>query len=189
MIRLLSLKAKLRSEIKEYLDAFDSSSSMATDKNEFNECHHGHSSVFDEPGPSATTEDKSPHSSIGRPPIEGAWDSRDRRHPKRWVTSYLSCEDFPICRKGDSQRFLGFTKCDIHELQRRRRRRAIWPQGCTMPNYLADSMMNYRLLHRLSCFPFLTLCDILFSNLKKSATGLEFSRMRRLSSPFRIKPP
>lgn len=72
MIRLLSLKAKLRSEIKEYLDAFDSSSSMATDKNEFNECHHGHSSVFDEPGPSATTEDKSPHSSIGRPPIEGA---------------------------------------------------------------------------------------------------------------------
>ena len=63
MIRFLFLEGKSRSEIKERLDAVygDSSSSMATVKNLFNEFQRGRTSVFDEPHTgapkSATTED------------------------------------------------------------------------------------------------------------------------------------
>jgi len=63
VIRFLFLEGKSRSEIKERLDAVygDSSPSMATVKNWFNEFQRGHTSVFDEPHPgapkTATTED------------------------------------------------------------------------------------------------------------------------------------
>ena len=63
VIRFLFLEGKSRSEIKERLDATygDSSPSMATVKNWFNELQRGRTSVFDEPRPSApktaTTED------------------------------------------------------------------------------------------------------------------------------------
>jgi len=51
VIRLLFLEGKSRSEIKDQLDAVyaDSSSSMATVKNWFNEFQRGRTSVFDEP--------------------------------------------------------------------------------------------------------------------------------------------
>jgi hypothetical protein len=53
--RFLFLEGESRSQIKECLDAVysDSSPSMATIKNWFNEFQHGHTSVFDEPRPSA----------------------------------------------------------------------------------------------------------------------------------------
>ena len=63
VIRFLFLEGKSRSEIKERLDAVydDSSPSMATVKNWFNEFQRGRTSVFDEPRPGApkkaTTED------------------------------------------------------------------------------------------------------------------------------------
>jgi len=63
VIQFLFLKWKLRSEIKERLDAVygDSSPSMATVKNCYNEFQRGRTSVFDEPRPgapkTATTED------------------------------------------------------------------------------------------------------------------------------------
>jgi len=63
VIRFLFLEGKSRSEIKERLDAVygDSSPSMATVKNWFNEFQRGRTSVFDEPRPgapkTATTED------------------------------------------------------------------------------------------------------------------------------------
>jgi len=63
IIRFLFLEGKLRSEIKERLDVVygDSSPSMATVKNWFNEFQRGRTSDFDEtrPGASktATTED------------------------------------------------------------------------------------------------------------------------------------
>ena len=63
MIRFLFLKVKSRSEIKEHLDAVygNSSPSMTTVKNWFNEFQRGRTSVFDEPRPgapkTATTED------------------------------------------------------------------------------------------------------------------------------------
>ena len=63
VIRFLFLEGKSRSEIKERLDTVygDSSSSMATVKNWFNEFQRGRTSVFDEPRPdapkTATTED------------------------------------------------------------------------------------------------------------------------------------
>ena len=63
MIRFLFLEGKSRSEIKERLDAVygDSSPSMATVKNWFNEFQRGRTSFFDEPRPgalkTATTED------------------------------------------------------------------------------------------------------------------------------------
>jgi len=63
VIRFLFLEGKSRSEIKERLDAVygDSSSSMATVKNWFNEFQRGRTSVFDELRPgapkTATTED------------------------------------------------------------------------------------------------------------------------------------
>ena len=63
VIRFLFLKGKSRSEIKERLDAVcgDSSPSMATVKNLFNEFQRARTSVFDEPRPgapkTATTED------------------------------------------------------------------------------------------------------------------------------------
>ncbi len=84
MIRFLFLEGKLRSEIKEWLDAVygDCAPSMATVKNWFNEFQRGRTSVFDEPRPgvpkTATTEDnvkKIPRSRIGRPPIVGVRDS------------------------------------------------------------------------------------------------------------------
>ena len=55
MIQFLFLERKLRSEIKEHLDAVygDSSPSMATAKNWFNEFQHGRMSAFDEPHPGA----------------------------------------------------------------------------------------------------------------------------------------
>ena len=55
MIRFLFLEGKSRSEIKERLDAAygDSSPSMATVKNWFNEFQRGRTSVVDEPCPSA----------------------------------------------------------------------------------------------------------------------------------------
>ncbi|XP_055615357.1 uncharacterized protein LOC129761649 [Toxorhynchites rutilus septentrionalis] len=55
VIRSLFLDEKSRSEIKERLDAVygDSSPSMATVKNWFNEFQRGRTSVFDEPRPSA----------------------------------------------------------------------------------------------------------------------------------------
>ena len=55
MIRFLFLEGKSRSEIKERLDAVygDSSPSMATVKNWFNEFQRGRTSVFDEPRPGA----------------------------------------------------------------------------------------------------------------------------------------
>jgi len=61
--QFLFLEGKSRSEIKERLDAVygDSSPSMATVKNSFNEFQRGRTSVFDEPRPggpkTATTED------------------------------------------------------------------------------------------------------------------------------------
>jgi len=61
--RFLFLEGKSRSEIKERLDAVygDSSPSMVTVKNWFNEFLRGRRSVFDEPRPgapkTATTED------------------------------------------------------------------------------------------------------------------------------------
>jgi len=53
--RFLFLERKSRSEIKERLDAVygDSSPSMATVKNRFNEFQRGRTSVFDEPLPGA----------------------------------------------------------------------------------------------------------------------------------------
>ena len=63
VIRFLFLEGKSRSEIKERLDAVygDSSPSMATVKNWFNEFERRHTSVFDEPRrgapKTATTED------------------------------------------------------------------------------------------------------------------------------------
>jgi len=53
--RFLFLEGKSRSEIKELLDAVygDSSPSMATVKNWFNEFQRGRTSVFDEPRPGA----------------------------------------------------------------------------------------------------------------------------------------
>ena len=56
MIRFLFLEGKSRSEIKERLDAVygDSSPSMATVKNWFNEFQRGRTSVFDEPRPGAS---------------------------------------------------------------------------------------------------------------------------------------
>ncbi|XP_070855320.1 protein GVQW3-like [Drosophila suzukii] len=63
VIRFIFLEGKSRSEIKERLDAVygDSSPSMTTVKNWFNEFQRGRSSVFDEPRPGApktvTTED------------------------------------------------------------------------------------------------------------------------------------
>jgi len=63
LIRFLFLEGKSRIEIKERLDAVygDSSPSMATVKNWFNEFQRGRTSVFDESRPgapkSATTED------------------------------------------------------------------------------------------------------------------------------------
>ena len=63
MIRFLFLEGKSRSEIKERSDTVygDSSSSLATVKNWFNEFQRGRTSVFDEPRPgapnTATTED------------------------------------------------------------------------------------------------------------------------------------
>ena len=63
VIRFLFLEGKSRSEIKERLDAVygDSSPSMATVKNLFNEFQRARTSVFDEPRPgapkTATTED------------------------------------------------------------------------------------------------------------------------------------
>ncbi|XP_070854673.1 protein GVQW3-like [Drosophila suzukii] len=63
MTRFLFLEAKSCSEIKKRLDALydDSSPSMATVKNWFNEIQRGRTSVFDEPRPgapkTATTED------------------------------------------------------------------------------------------------------------------------------------
>jgi len=62
-IRLLFLEGKSRREVKERLDAVygDSSPSMATVKNWFNEFQRGRTSVFDDPRPgapkTATTED------------------------------------------------------------------------------------------------------------------------------------
>lgn len=55
VIRFLFLEGKSRSEIKERLDAVygDSSRSMATVKNWFNEFQRGRTSVFDEPRPGA----------------------------------------------------------------------------------------------------------------------------------------
>jgi len=55
VIRFLFLEGKSRSEIKERFDAVygDSSPSMATVKNLFNEFQRGRSSVFDEPRPGA----------------------------------------------------------------------------------------------------------------------------------------
>lgn len=55
MIRFLFLEGKSRSEIKERLDAVygESSPSMATVKNWFNEFKRGRTSVFDEPRPGA----------------------------------------------------------------------------------------------------------------------------------------
>ena len=55
VIRVLFLKGKSRSEIKERLDAMysDSSLSMATVKYRFNECQRGRTSVFYEPHPGA----------------------------------------------------------------------------------------------------------------------------------------
>jgi len=77
VIRFLFLQGKSRSEIKERLDVVygDSSPSMATIKNWFNEIQRGRTSAFDEPRPgapkSATTErDKNSRSRIGRPLIE-----------------------------------------------------------------------------------------------------------------------
>jgi len=64
VIRFLFLEGKSRSEIKERLDAVygDSSPSIVTLKNCFNEFQRGRTSVFDEPLPgapkTATTEDK-----------------------------------------------------------------------------------------------------------------------------------
>lgn len=63
VIRFLFLEGKTRSEIKERLDAVygDSSPSMATVKNWFNEFQRGRTSVFDDPRPgapkTATTEE------------------------------------------------------------------------------------------------------------------------------------
>jgi len=63
VIRFLFLEGNSRSEIKERLDAVygDSSASMATVKNWFNEFQRGRRSVFDEPRSgapkTATTED------------------------------------------------------------------------------------------------------------------------------------
>jgi len=63
VIRFLFLEVKSRSEIKERLDAVygDSSPSMATVKNWFNEFQRGPTSVLDGPRPgapkTATTED------------------------------------------------------------------------------------------------------------------------------------
>ena len=63
VIRFFFLEGKSCSKIKERLDAVygDSSPSMATVKNWFNEFQRGRTSVFDEPYPSApkmaTTED------------------------------------------------------------------------------------------------------------------------------------
>jgi len=63
VIRFLFLEGKLRSEIKERLDAVygDSTTSMATVQNCFNEFQRCRTSVFDEPRPgapkTATTED------------------------------------------------------------------------------------------------------------------------------------
>lgn len=63
VIRFLFLEGKSRSEIKERLDAVygDSSPSMATVKNWFNEFQRGRTSVFDDPRPgapkTATTDD------------------------------------------------------------------------------------------------------------------------------------
>jgi len=63
VIRFLFLEGKSRCENKERLDAVygDSSASMATVKNCFNEFKRGRTSVFDEPRPgapkTATTED------------------------------------------------------------------------------------------------------------------------------------
>jgi len=56
LIRFLFLEGKSRSEIKECLNAVygDSSPSMATVKNWFNEFQRGRTSVFDEPRPGAT---------------------------------------------------------------------------------------------------------------------------------------
>ena len=56
MIRFLFLEGKSRSEINERLDAVygDSSPSMATVKNWFNEFQRGRTSVFDEPRPGAS---------------------------------------------------------------------------------------------------------------------------------------
>ncbi|ERL87283.1 hypothetical protein D910_04678 [Dendroctonus ponderosae] len=53
VIRFLFLERKLRSEIKERLHAMfrDTTPSMATVKNRFNEFKHGHTSVFDDPRP------------------------------------------------------------------------------------------------------------------------------------------
>ena len=75
VIRFLFLEGKSRSEIKERLDAVygDSSPSMATVKNWFNEFQRGRTSVFNEPRPGGKR-DKNPRSRIGRPPIEGARD-------------------------------------------------------------------------------------------------------------------
>ena len=70
MIRFLFLEGKSRSEIKERLDAVynDSSPSMATVKNWFNEFQLGRTSVLDEPRPGApktiTTEDDVKKSTI-----------------------------------------------------------------------------------------------------------------------------
>jgi len=55
VIRFLFLQGKSRSEIKERLDVVygDSSPSMATIKNWFNEIQRGRTSAFDEPRPGA----------------------------------------------------------------------------------------------------------------------------------------
>jgi len=85
MIRFLFLEWKLRSEFKEGLDAVygNSSPSMATVKNWFNEFQRGRTSVFDESRPGApktyTTEDNV---------IEDTRDSWDSRHVKRPRGSY-----------------------------------------------------------------------------------------------------
>jgi hypothetical protein len=69
VIQFLFLEGKSCSEIKECLDAVygDSSPSMATFKNWFNEFQHGCMSVFDEPCPGAPK--------IGKPWIESTRDS------------------------------------------------------------------------------------------------------------------
>ncbi|XP_014487341.1 PREDICTED: histone-lysine N-methyltransferase SETMAR-like [Dinoponera quadriceps] len=86
VIRFLFLEGKSRSEIKERLDVVydESSLSMATVKNWFNEFQRGRTSVFDEPHPGvpkmATTEDN-------------VTKIHDLRNPKEFLRRFVTVDE------------------------------------------------------------------------------------------------
>ena len=171
VIRFLFLEGKSRSEIKKRLDAVygDSSASMATVKNWFNEFQRGRTSVFDETRPdapkTATTEDNVTK-------IHDLVSQNDHRA--------LLCRIIGPIRRRSAEKSALFGE----------EKSALPPWQCTGSHYRRRhgqiSRIRLRTAAPSTVFSRFGAVRLLFvSKLESHSPGRNLSRMRRLSLPRR----